>query len=85
MKFDFLKRNQLHFSEENYLNYTKRFNFACDIYLVVLLLQVQEDLEQFPKALDAEDFLQASKHVENMVLQRLIVLKLICCALDIIE
>ena len=33
LKFDFLKRKQLHFSEEKYLNYTKRHNFACDIYI----------------------------------------------------
>ena len=34
LKFDFQKREQLHFSEEIYLNYTqKRHNFACDIYI----------------------------------------------------
>ena len=34
LKFDFLKRKQLHFSEENYLNYTKKgHNFACDNYI----------------------------------------------------
>ena len=32
--FDFQKQQQLHFSEENYLNYTKkRHNFACDYYI----------------------------------------------------
>ena len=31
--FDFQKRKQLHFSEENYLNYAKRHNFACDNYI----------------------------------------------------
>ena len=30
LKFDFQKRKQLRFSEVNYLNYTKRPNFACD-------------------------------------------------------
>ena len=29
----FQKRKQVHFSEENYLNYTKRHNFVCDIYI----------------------------------------------------
>ena len=29
LKFDFQKRKQLRFSEVNYLNYTKRHNFAC--------------------------------------------------------
>ena len=34
LKFDFPKRNQLHFSEENYLNYSKkRHNFACENYI----------------------------------------------------
>ena len=33
LKFDFQKRKQLHFPEENYLNYTKRHNFACDNYI----------------------------------------------------
>ena len=34
LKFDFQKRRQLHFSEENYRKYTKqRHNFACDIYI----------------------------------------------------
>ena len=33
LKFDFQKRKQLHFSEENYLKCTKRHNFACDIYI----------------------------------------------------
>ena len=30
LKFDFQKRKQLCFSEVDYLNYTKRPNFACD-------------------------------------------------------
>ena len=29
LKFDFQKREQLRFSEVDYLNYTKRPNFAC--------------------------------------------------------
>ena len=33
LKFDFQKRNQLRFSEVNYLIYTKRPNFACDNYI----------------------------------------------------
>ena len=33
LKFDFQKREQLHFSEVNYLNYTKRPNFACGNYI----------------------------------------------------
>ena len=33
LKFDFQRRKQLHFSEENYLNYTKRHSFACDTYI----------------------------------------------------
>ena len=33
LKFDFQKRKQLRFSEVNYLNYTKRPNFACDNYI----------------------------------------------------
>ena len=33
LKFDFQKRKQLRFSEVNYLNYTKRHNFACDNYI----------------------------------------------------
>ena len=33
LKFDFQKREQLCFSEENYLNYTKRPNFACGNYI----------------------------------------------------
>ena len=34
LKFDFQKREQLRFSEENYLNYTKkRHNFACGNYI----------------------------------------------------
>ena len=34
LKFDFQKKKrQLHFSEENYINYTKRHNFACDSYI----------------------------------------------------
>ena len=33
LKFDFQKRKQLHFSEEKYLNYTKKNNFACDNYI----------------------------------------------------
>ena len=32
LKFDFQKRKQLRFSEVNYLNYTKRPNFAGDNY-----------------------------------------------------
>ena len=32
LKFDFQKRKQLRFSEVNFLNYTKRPNFACDNY-----------------------------------------------------
>ena len=28
LKFDFQKRKQLHFSEENYLNYTKKTQFC---------------------------------------------------------
>ena len=35
LKFDFQKRKQLRFSEENYQNYTKkRPNFACDNYIL---------------------------------------------------
>ena len=33
LKFDFQERKQLHFSGENYLNYTKSCNFACDNYI----------------------------------------------------
>ena len=33
LKFDFQKRKQLRFSEVNYLNYTKRPNFACDNFI----------------------------------------------------
>ena len=33
LKFDFQKRKQLTCSEVNYLNYTKRPNFACDNYI----------------------------------------------------
>ena len=33
MKFDFQKGKQLRFSEVNYLNYTKKPNFACDNYI----------------------------------------------------
>ena len=33
LKSDFQKRKQVHFSEENDLNYTKRHNFACDNYI----------------------------------------------------
>ena len=33
LKFDFQKREQLRFSEVNYLNYTKRPNFACGNYI----------------------------------------------------
>ena len=33
LKFDFQKRKQLCFSEVNYLNYTKRPNFARDNYV----------------------------------------------------
>ena len=33
LKFDFQKGKQLHFSEDNYFNYTKRHNFACDILI----------------------------------------------------
>ena len=33
LKFDFQKRKQLHFSEENYLYYTKKTISACDIYI----------------------------------------------------
>ena len=33
LKFDFQKREQLGFSEVNYLNYTKRPNFACGNYI----------------------------------------------------
>ena len=34
LKFDFQKRKQLRFSEENYLNYTKkRPNFGCGNYI----------------------------------------------------
>ena len=29
LKFDFQKREQLRFSEVNYLNYTKKTQFAC--------------------------------------------------------
>ena len=32
-KFDFQKREQLRFSEVNYLIYTKRPNFACGNYI----------------------------------------------------
>ncbi|XP_072044637.1 centromere/kinetochore protein zw10 homolog [Amphiura filiformis] len=35
------------------------------IDMLHILCQVQEDLEQFEKTLDAQDFLQASKHVDN--------------------
>ena len=31
-KFDFQKRKQLHFSEDNCVNYTKKSHFACDNY-----------------------------------------------------
>ena len=33
LKFDFQKREQLRFSEVNYVNYTKRPNFACGIHI----------------------------------------------------
>ena len=38
LKFDFQKRKLLHFSEVNYLNYSKKKkkkknNFACDNYI----------------------------------------------------
>ena len=33
LKFDFQKREQLRFSEVNYINYTKRPNFACGNYI----------------------------------------------------
>ena len=33
LEFDFQKREQLRFSEENYLNYSKRPNFACGNYI----------------------------------------------------
>ena len=33
LKFDFQTTKQLRFSEVNYLNYTKRPNFACDNYI----------------------------------------------------
>ena len=33
LKFNFQKRKQLRFSEVNYLNYTKRPNFARDNYI----------------------------------------------------
>ena len=33
LKFDFQKRKQLHFSEDNYLNYTKKTQFACEFYI----------------------------------------------------
>ena len=33
LKFDFQKREQLRFSEVNYLNYTKRPNFARGNYI----------------------------------------------------
>ena len=33
LKFDFQKREQLRFSEVNYLNLTKRPNFACGNYI----------------------------------------------------
>ena len=33
LKFDFQKRKQLRFSEVDYLNYTKRPNFACENYI----------------------------------------------------
>ena len=34
LKFDFLKREQLRFSEINHLNYTKRPNFAVGNYIL---------------------------------------------------
>ena len=33
LKFEFQKREQLRFSEVNYLNYTKRQNFASGNYI----------------------------------------------------
>ena len=33
LKFDFQKREQLRFSEVNYLNYAKTQNFACGNYI----------------------------------------------------
>ena len=33
LKFDFQKREQLRFSEVNYLNYTKKTEFACGYYI----------------------------------------------------
>ena len=33
LKFDFQKRKQLRFSVVNYLNYTKKTQFACDNYI----------------------------------------------------
>ena len=36
LKFDIQKRKKLHFSEENYLNYTQKtqfWHFACDNYI----------------------------------------------------
>ena len=33
LKFDFQKREQLRFSEVNYLNYTKKTQFACGNYI----------------------------------------------------
>ena len=33
LKFDFQKRNQLRFSEVNYLNTQERLNFACDNFI----------------------------------------------------
>ena len=35
LKFDFQKREQLRFSEVNYLNYTKKTNFACGNYILL--------------------------------------------------
>ena len=34
LKFDFRKREQLRFPEVNYLNYTKKPNFACGNYIL---------------------------------------------------
>ena len=33
LKFDFQKKKKIRFSEVNYLNLTKRPNFACDNYI----------------------------------------------------
>ena len=52
LKFDFQKIKQLRFSEVNYLDYTKRPNFACDNYIFPKTRETRTNSVPIPQRLN---------------------------------